>query len=117
MAIYPVHFELRGGQLNDFVMAESLIKQSPKSDYVIADKGCDSQSIRDYASEHGSEAVIPRRKDNTKKNKGMDWCLYRYRHLVENAFARIKHFRAVSTRYYKLERNYTLMVSLAFAIM
>ncbi|MER2492313.1 IS5/IS1182 family transposase, partial [Catenovulum sediminis] len=32
-------------------------------------------------------------------------------------FARIKHFRAISTRYDKLERNYASMVSLAFAIM
>jgi len=114
---YPVHFELTGGQRNDFVMAESLIKHSPKSDYVIADKGYDSQSIRDYAIEHGSVPQIPRRKDNTKKNSDMDWALYKYRHLVENAFARIKHFRAVSTRYDKLERNYASMVSLAFAIM
>ncbi|WP_164831625.1 transposase, partial [Salinivibrio socompensis] len=38
-------------------------------------------------------------------------------HLVENAFARIKHFRAISTRYDKLARNYASMVSLAFTIM
>ena len=114
---YPIHFELTGGQRNDFVMAESLIEHSPKSTYVIADKGYDSQSIRDYVTAIGSVAVIPRRKDNTNKNKGMDWFLYKYRHLVENAFARIKHFRAISTRYDKLERNYASMVSLAFAIM
>ncbi|WP_143871349.1 IS5 family transposase [Catenovulum sediminis] len=115
---YPVHFELTGGQRNDFIMAEALIRNSPKSDYVVADKGYDSQSIRDFVTEQAnSKAVIPRRKDNTKKNKDMDWCLYKYRHLVENAFARIKHFRAISTRYDKLERNYASMVSLAFAIM
>lgn len=34
-----------------------------------------------------------------------------------NDFARIKHFRAISTRYNKLERNYASIVSLAFAIM
>jgi len=28
----------------------------------------------------------------------MDWCLYKYRHLVENMFARIKHSRAIATR-------------------
>ncbi|TCK46469.1 transposase, partial [Celerinatantimonas diazotrophica] len=42
---------------------------------------------------------------------------YKYRHLVENAFARIKHFRSISTRYDKLARNYASMVSLAFTIM
>ena len=115
---YPVHFEITAGQRNDFVMAECLIANSPECEYVIADKGYDSQSIRDFVAEQiGGKAVIPRRKDNTKKNKDMDWALYKYRHLVENAFARIKHYRAISTRYDKLERNYGSMVSLAFTMM
>ncbi|MDC9583422.1 transposase, partial [Xenorhabdus sp. PR6a] len=42
--------------------------------------------------------------------------LYCYRHLVENAFAKIKHFRAIATRYDKLERNYASMLALAFII-
>ncbi|MEZ9423635.1 transposase, partial [Vibrio lentus] len=40
-----------------------------------------------------------------------------YRHLVENAFGRIKHYRAISSRYDKLERNYASMLSLAFMLM
>ena len=43
----------------------------------------------------------------------MDWYLYKCRHLVENIFARIKHFRAIATRYDKLKRNYLSMVALA----
>lgn len=35
----------------------------------------------------------------------MDWSLYRYRHLVENAFARLKQYRAIATQYDKLKRN------------
>ncbi|WP_040628526.1 transposase, partial [Simonsiella muelleri] len=38
------------------------------------------------------------------------------RHLVENAFARLKHFRALATRYDKLKRNYESTVSLACAL-
>jgi len=33
--------------------------------------------------------------------------------LVENAFARLKQYRAVATRYDKLKRNYESMVALA----
>jgi transposase len=29
----------------------------------------------------------------------MDWCLYGYRHLVENTFSKIKNYRAIATRY------------------
>ena len=35
--------------------------------------------------------------------------LYRLRHLVENAFVHLKHFRAIATRYDKLARNYKVM--------
>ena len=43
----------------------------------------------------------------------MDWYLYKIRHLVENAFARLKQFRGVATRYDKLKRNYESAVALA----
>ncbi len=36
-----------------------------------------------------------------------------YPHLVENVFARLKHYRAVATRYDKLIRNYTSTLALA----
>ena len=31
---------------------------------------------------------------------------YKMRHIVENMFARLKHFRAVATRYDKLKKSY-----------
>nr|VFJ98255.1 MAG: Transposase DDE domain-containing protein [Candidatus Kentron sp. H]VFK03300.1 MAG: Transposase DDE domain-containing protein [Candidatus Kentron sp. H] len=45
-------------------------------------------------------------------NGDMDWGLYKYRHLVENLFARLKHFRAIATRYDKLKRNCKAMLAL-----
>ena len=65
----------------------------------------------------GAIPVIPRRKNSKTGNDDIDWCLYKYRHLVENAFGRIKNFRAIATRYDKLEQNYASMVALAFTIM
>jgi transposase len=50
-------------------------------------------------------------------NTDMDWCLYKYRHLVENLFARIKHFRAIATRFDKLKRNYASVVAMACAFL
>jgi transposase len=85
---------------------------------MIADKGDDSETFRSYLSkEKGYVPIIPRRKGNTKGNSEMDWGMYKHRHLVENAFARMKHFRAISTRYDKSERNYASMISLACLIM
>uniref|UniRef100_UPI0036D7A165 IS5 family transposase n=1 Tax=Photorhabdus sp. RM322S TaxID=3342825 RepID=UPI0036D7A165 len=113
----PVHFELSGGQENDIVHAESLIMQSPPSEYVIADKGYDSEKFRDFIRKGGATSVIPYRKNSRQSDQSIDRHLYQYRHLVENAFARIKHFRAIATRYDKLERNYASMVALAFMMM
>ncbi|MCP9270314.1 IS5 family transposase, partial [Xenorhabdus sp. XENO-1] len=112
----PVHFELSGGQVHDSVHAESLVSESPASKAVIADKGYDSQRFRKFIEQLATVPVIPYRKNSRKTDQRIDKCLYRYRHLVENAFARIKHFRAIATRYDKLERNYASMVTLALII-
>lgn len=39
--------------------------------------------------------------------------LYRYRNLVERFFNKLKHFRAVATRYEKRATNYLALVKLA----
>ena len=77
-------------------------------------------ALREYIEAKGGISVIPKRnygQDIDKDKDSVDWCLYKYRHLVENAFARIKHYRSISTRYEKLARNYASMVSLAFSMM
>ena len=112
----PVYFELSGGQVNDISRAQSLVEHSPESACVTADKGYDSDIFRDYIEENGSVANIPRKANRKKGNDHMDWCLYKYRHLVENVFLKIKKYRAVATRYDKLERNYNSIVSLAFVM-
>jgi transposase len=41
--------------------------------------------------------------------------LYRYRNLVERFFSKLKHFRAVATRFEKHDANYLAGVKLAAA--
>ena len=113
----PVHFELSGGQKHDVSYGEALVSASPTADFVIADKGYDSEVFRCFIAMTGAQHVIPRRGNNKTGNADIDWSLYRYRHLVENAFLRIKKYRGVCTRYDKLGRNYHAMVSLAFSFM
>lgn len=113
----PVYFELSEGQIHDVTHAKSVISNSPKADTIIADKGYDSDAVRAHIEDCGAIPMIPRRKNSKKNNDNMDWCLYKYRHLVENAFGRIKNYRAIATRYEKLKRNYASMVSLAFSMM
>ncbi|PID44467.1 MAG: hypothetical protein CSB48_01920, partial [Proteobacteria bacterium] len=42
----------------------------------------------------------------------LEWGLYKNRHLVENQFARLKHYRAIATRYDKLKRNFEVLTAL-----
>lgn len=113
----PVHFELSGGQVHDVCVGESLIGSSPKAEVVVADKGYDSQALRDVIKSKKAQPVIPRKSNSKQGNDDIDWCMYRYRHLVENAFLKIKKYRAVATRYDKLARNYQSVVALAFSMM
>jgi len=53
-------------------------------------------------------------KSNSKKpNPEFDSYLYKMRHLVENLFARLKHYRSIATRFEKLARNFRAMLYLA----
>ena len=80
-------------------------------------QGYDSEELRELIRKKSSIPMIPRKSNSTIGNTDMDWCLYKYRHLVENVFARLKHFRAIATKYDKLKRNYASMLSMACSYM
>jgi len=113
----PIDFEITGGEVHDCKIAPEFFTKLPRADYMIADKGYDSEELREIIREKSSIPVIPRKSNSTIGNDDMDWGLYKYRHLVENIFARLKHFRGIATRYDKLKRNYTSMVALACGYM
>lgn len=113
----PIHFSVTGGEVHDCKEAPAFVAKLPLADYTVADKGYDSESLRIQIREKGSVPVIPRKQNSTVGNEDMDWCLYKYRHLVENVFARLKHFRAVATRYDKLKRNFESVIALACAFL
>jgi len=80
---------------------------------LIADKGYDSEDIREKARNKKMVPIIPKRYNNKTPNPEFDRDLYRNRHLVENLFARLKHFRSVATRFEKIARNFKAVVVLA----
>ncbi len=65
-----------------------------------ADKGDDSDAIVDDERSRGMEPVIPLRRDR-KTPLSYDKHLDCLRHLVENAFLRLKWWRSIATRYAK----------------
>ena len=111
----PITFDLTGGHVNDCSQAASLIAKVQGAKTIIADKGYDSEAIRAQVKQQGSQVVIPRKRNSLKGNADLDRGLYRHLHLVENAFARLKHFRAVASRFDKLKRNYESVIAMACA--
>lgn len=113
----PIEFIITGGEVHDSKAdskaANQLIELLPQSDFFVADKGYDSEAIREKIRERNSIPVIPRKKNSLCGNADIDWCLYKYRHLVENAFARLKYFLAIATRYDKLKIYFESMLALA----
>ncbi|GAB3395308.1 hypothetical protein GCM10027514_42520 [Azotobacter armeniacus] len=109
----PVAFEITGGEVSDCSLAPELIAQLPSAAVIVADKGHDSERIRERIEAQGARAVIPRKRNSIKGNADLDRGLYRYRHLVGNAFARLKHYRAVAFRHDRLKRNHESRVAMA----
>ena len=83
------------------------------TEFLNADKGYDSEEFRNLAYSKGVRANIPRKKNARTSNSHMDWLIYQARHVVENTFANLKHYRALSSRYDKLLNSYISTVALA----
>ena len=113
---YPLDFKVTGGEVHDSQVAPELIELVGTGEYLIADKGYDSDAIRDKARKHKMKPIIPKRKNAKQPNPDFDSYLYKLRHLVENMFARLKQFRSIATRYEKLARNFESMIYLACII-
>ena len=109
----PIDFEITGGEVHDAKAAPGLLDRAKEAENLIADKGYDSEEIGKQARSKGINPVIPRRSKSKKPNPEFDSHLYKQRHLVENLFARLKHFRSVATRFEKLARNYRGIVYMA----
>ena len=108
----PLRFRLTAGQVADIEEAQALI-EGFETQAVIGDKGYDADALVACIEASGAQAVIPPRKNRTQQ-RSYDHDLYKARNLVERFFNRLKQFRRIATRYEKLARNFSSMVSLVF---
>jgi len=110
----PVALMLTPGQAHDLACAEPLI-DSADPQALIGDKAYDADPLIDTLNQRQITPVIPP-KANRKTSRGCDFALYCERNLVERFFNKLKHFRAVATRYDKLAQNFLAGVQLASAM-
>ena len=97
------------GTVADCTQAEALIDGIPldvaSAEYLLADRGYDTNRVLAVARERGITPVIPPKR-NRKVAREYDAALYQARHLVENAFEWFKAWRGVATRYAKTAAAY-----------
>jgi len=79
--------------------------------WLLGDKGYDSNAIIEKAISQGMNVVIPP-KSNRKDQREYDKYLYRLRHLVENAFLHLKRWRGIATRYAKNTSSFVAAVQI-----
>ncbi len=72
---------------------------------LLADKAFDADWLLQDLDTRGAAAVIPP-KANRNVQRDYDAHMYKWRHLIENYFAKIKEFRGIATRYDKTDTSY-----------
>jgi transposase len=110
----PIALKLSEGQAHDGRSASDMLAALSQGQILLADRAYDSNALRQSLAERGAWANI--KPMTRRRNKpAFSPFLYRYRNLVERFFNKLKHFRAVATRYDKRADNYLAGVKLASA--
>ncbi len=109
-----MRFVLLPGQRHDTVGVPPLI-EGVAFGALLGDKAFDVHWLRAELDARGATAVIPPRAGR-RTLIACDRAMYRWQHLIENCFAKLKEFRAVATRYDKADTSHAATINLAAAI-
>ena len=109
-----VHFVLLPGQRFDTIGVEPLI-EGINFGALLGDKAFDSNSIIAALDKRGAKIVIsqhPRRAQPLK----IDQEMYKWRHLIENFFCKLKEFKRIAMRCDKTDQSFAAIIHLAAAV-
>ena len=109
-----VRFILLPGQRYDTIGVAPLI-EGVEFDGLIADKAFDANWIIEELNERGARIVISQR-PKRKNPLQIDAEIYKWRHLIENFFAKLKAFKGIAMRAEKTDRNFSSMIYVCAAL-
>ena len=109
-----VRFGLLPGQRFDTVGVRPLI-DGIVCQALIADKAFDSNALVAELNERGTKVVIAQHPRRTKP-LDIDREMYKWRHLIENFFCKLKEFKRVALRSDKTDQSFAAMIHLAAAV-
>lgn len=108
----PITLRLSEGQAYDGHSAHLMLDTLTPGSILLADRAYDAKRLRAAVADKGAFANIALMPGRTRLPAFSPF-LYRYRNLVERFFNKLKHFRAVATRYDKRDDNFLASVQLA----
>ena len=100
----PIRVLVTAGTRADCKEAIALI-DGIAAQYLLADRGYDTNELIRYALANGIQPVIPSKK-NRLEQRAYDSYLYKLRHLIEKAFLPLKRWRGIATRYAKTTASF-----------
>jgi transposase len=109
-----VRFVLLPGQRYDTVGVAPLI-QDIEFGGLIGDKAFDANWIINELNERGAKIVISQMPQRTAPLE-IDRDIYKWRHLIENFFCKLKDYKRIALRSDKTDQSFTAMIHLAAAV-
>jgi transposase len=109
-----VPFTLMPRQRGEIIGARKLI-EGLSLGALLADKAYDADHFRDHLKSNGVEAVIRARKKR-RNPANHDAEIYKWRHLLENFFQKLKELRQISLRACKTDTGFSAMINLAATV-
>jgi transposase len=110
----PIALKLSEGQAHDGKSAADMVVNIGHGQILLADRAYDSDALRRTLADRGAWANVKPMPGRVNVPAFSSY-LYRFRNLIERFFNKLKHFRAVATRFEKHDANYLALVKLAAA--
>ena len=107
-----VNLKITPGQAHDGRSADDMLDTVQHGCTLLADRAYDSDRLRAELVSRGAVANVRAMKGRLTELP-FDRELYKQRNVVERFFNKLKHFRAVATRYDKRDDNYLASIKLA----
>jgi transposase len=109
-----VRFTLMPGQRNDIMGVEALIA-GMNFGALLADKAFDANWLIEALAQRNARVVISQMPQR-RAPVAIDLEMYKWRHLIENFFGKLKEFKRIAMRSDKTDASFSAVIYLAAAI-
>ena len=109
-----IDFRLLPGQAHD-LRGTAVLVEGLTCGHLLADRAFDANWLREALAEAGIVPVIPP-KSNRRFPAEFDRHTYKWRHLIENFFQKLKEYRGIAMRCCKTDESYSAFIALTATV-